>query len=325
MSLRSLFCCSALLWGCAHAPLPNSAPHPAPGAAKQSADSPSNFELPLLGLRLRAPGPMAVFEHEIQAHDGPVRTTGATCTVNSQEYSVTRLFREGRNRATDDVIMASAKSNFKTVSREAPLRMAEWQGVQLEGTNKRERLTRMRLYVMGDGFWIAQVQRTAGSIDEAAASEFLDSIVLTQPWSVHAYPEGHFSALMPDGGVNVDRKALGSEDFLVAEGSLIGGSEMRSFYVFELPLADNGSTPDERMDRALSAITDAGGRVIWQAPVDFDAARGRDFLVQDKALWMRLRFIVTSTDLYMMQAVARTKEGLADKSVPRFLASLRWH
>jgi len=268
---------------------------------------------------------MELFEHEIQAQDGPVRTTGAICTVNSQEYSVTRLFREGRNRGTDDVILASAKNNFKTVSRETPLRMGEWQGVQLEGTNNHEHLTRMRLFVMGDGFWIVQVQRAAGSIDEAAASEFLDSIVLTQPWSVHAYPEGHFSALMPDGGVKLDRKALGTEDFAVAEALLTGGSEMRIFYLFDLPLADNSSTPDERMDRALSAITGAGGRVIWQAPVDVDAARGRDFLVQAKGFWMRLRFIVTSTDLYTMQAVARTKEGLADPSVPRFLASLRWY
>jgi hypothetical protein len=36
-------------------------------------------------------------------------------------------------------------------------------------------------------------------------------------------------------------------------------------------------------------------------------------------------YTVTASDLYMLQAAARTKEALLDDSVQRFLASLRWY
>ena len=318
--LSVLFLCS-----CAHAPQPNSPAPKAPAAALVPAAARPSFELASLGLQARLPGPAELFDLDVGAADGPVHTQGAECTVDAQTYSIGRYFRAGRDRAQDEVMLKNLKGSLKTVAREAALAQGEWAGIELEGTDERGRPTWRRLYAIGDGFWMAQVRRPEGAFDRAAASAFFDSLVFSQPWSVHAFPEGHFSALLPDGGTLLDKKQLHAEPYTVAQLSWLGGTQARTFGVWAIPLEGDEETPDERMDRASHGLTDDGTRVIWQAPVEVDSARGRDFLTQKSDTWSRIRIIITATDLYMLQATARTKDALLDEAVPRFLASLRWY
>ncbi len=314
-----------LLCGCAHAPQPNSPAPNAPSGAPAPAATQLGLEVASLGLQVRLPGSAELFELETRAADGPARTQGAGCTVGAQTYYVARYFRDGRDRPKDETLLENLKKSLKTVSREAVVAQGEWPGIELEGKDEHGRPAWRRVYAIGDGFWMAEVQRAEGAIDRAAAGAFFDSLVFNQPWSFHAFPEAHFSSLLPDGGVLLDKKILHAENYTVAQLSWLGGTQGRAFGVWAIPLERDESTPDERMDRASQALTDDGSRVIWQAPVVVDAARGRDFLAQKADTWTRIRVIITATDLYMLQASARTKDALLDESVPRFLDSIRWY
>jgi len=317
LALAALVIC-----GCAHAPRSISPAARAPAAAVEPAATRPIFELASLGLQVRVPGPVELIERDYRASDGPVHTQGVGCTVDSQLFFVARHFRAGRDRARDDALLQSSKSALKTVSREASVEQGEWAGIELEGSDEKGHAVWRRTYAVGDGFWMAQVQRSEGKLDRALARAFFDSIVLSQPWSVHAFPEGHFSALMPDGGVLLGKKFLHAENYTVAELSWLGGSQARAFGVWALPL-EGTATADERMDGAAEQLVSDGNRIIWQAPVVVDTDSGRDFLTQKNDNWTRIRAIVSGTDLYMLQAVARTKEALLDESVTRFLASFR--
>jgi hypothetical protein len=282
------------------------------------------LELPALGLALRPPGPAAIVETEQTVADGPMLGAGVFCAVEGQEYLAVRYFRGGRDRAGDDEALGHIRKSVK-VSRDAPAKMGEWRGLELEGMMDTGRPVWMRAFLAGDGLWLVQVQApVGGKLDREPARAFLDSVVLTQPWSVHAFPESHFSVLMPDGGVEMDKAALNLEDFPTGQGSWLGGVESRSFVVASAPL-EGESSPDERMDLTVKALVQAGNRLIWEGPFEFDGARGRDFLMQGNDTWFRLRVVVTNTDLFMLQASARTKQGLLDESVARFMASLRWY
>jgi hypothetical protein len=312
-------------FGCTHA-RPPQAPraHAAPVLAPAPPLNP-RLELPALGLEVRPPAPMELFENDAPLPDGMMHTQGVACSVGTQDYFVARYFRGARDRAKDEIMLENAKHALAVVSRATPIKMGEWSGIELEGKTKNQHDAWLRFYVVGDGFWIAQVERSDGALDRVAARAFFDSIVLRQPWSVHAFPEAHFSALMPDGGVRLGKKELNGGDFTVAEASWLGGSETRAYFVWAIPLGEGSLTPDERMDRGLEALGRDGNRVVWQAPLSFDDARGRDILLQNKTSWARVRFLVTASNLYMLQAAARTKDDLLDESVLRFLTSIRWY
>ncbi len=314
-----------LLVGCAQA-RPAAQPSATTSATAAAAPAASPlFELPYIGLKARPPGPVEIIETEQQVVDGTMRSRGISCWVGPQHYFVTRYTRGGRDRTKDEEFLQNAGKQLQSVSRKAPLRMGEFQGVELEGTGKSGESVWTRRWPAGDGFWVAQVQRKDGPLDKAPARAFLDSITFAQTWSVRAFPEAHFSVSLPDDAVRLDKATLKLEDFTVAEASWMGGVEERIFSVFARPMEESTESADERMDRALEAMTRDGTRAIWQAPVVVDQARGRDFLLQGKNTWMRLRFVVDGTNLYVLQAASRTKEGLSDESVPRFLASLRWY
>ena len=322
MKLPLLLGC-VLLCGCTH---PTSSklqsPHVAPTVTPTVTPT-TGFELPSLGVQLRAPCTMEIVEHEQPMQDGPMHMRGSACTDGTQYYNVARFFREGRDRAKDGTMLDNTRKALKSISREARSNVGEWASVDLEGVANDGKTVWIRNIVMGDGFWILQVERPTGSLDHDRARAFLDSIVLTQTWSVHAFPEANLSVSLPDGAVRFGKKALHGEEFTVAEGSWLGGSETRMFAVWGRPLLGN-TTPDERMDTVQSTLNEQGNRLIWQAPIEVDGARGRDFLMQSKASWMRLRMVITDTDLYLLQASAASKDALLDPSVPRFLSSLRW-
>jgi hypothetical protein len=266
---------------------------------------------------------MELVEQEQPMQDGPMHMLGSGCSDGIQDYNVARFFRDGRDRASDDKILANTRQALKSVSREARASLGEWPCVDVEGVANGGQAVWIRSVVVGDGFWILQVQRATGSLDRARARAFFDSIVLNQTWSVHAFPEAHLSVLLPDGAVRLDKKALRGEDFTLAAGSWLGGSEKRGFVVWSRPLLGN-MTADERMDNVQTTMNNDGNRLIWQAPIEVDGARGRDFLMQSKDSWMRLRMVITDTDLYLLQASAVSKSALLDPSIPPFLSSLRW-
>src|SRR5262249_10499566 len=138
----------------------------------------------------------------------------------------------------------------------------------------------------------------------------------------HAYPEAHFSVLLPDGGVQLEGKKLKMADAEFADATWLGGSEQRIFMVSGWRL-DGARSPDERLDGAVARLEQAGNRVIWQSPQVIDDARARDVLMQGTTGWMRLRLLITGTHLYLLQASAQTKPGVLDDSVTRFFTSFR--
>lgn len=322
MRLLTLLGC-ALLCACTRA-TPTKAPvSPAAPAVKATAARSTLFELPSLGVQLQAPCAMELVEHEQHVQDGPMHMRGAGCTDGTQAYAIARFFRDGRDRAKDDAMLANSRKELRSVSREALGTMGEWACVDVEGVGSDGQNAWLRTVAVGDGFWIFRVGREKGPLDHDRARAFLDSIVLEQTWSERAFPEAHVSVLLPDGAVNVGSKALHGEDFTLAHGSWLGGKENRMFFIWSKPVSGDASV-EQRMDAAQAALIDRGNRLIWQAPLEVDGARGRDFLMQSRDSWMRLRIVVTDTELFLLQASAASKDALLDPSVPRFLSSLRW-
>lgn len=268
---------------------------------------------------------MTQFERSESASDGPVRVEGASCRVGTQQYSVLRYFRDGRPRASEAALLAGTRKLFKSVTREAALSLGEYNASEIEGTAADGSAAWVRAYPVGDGFLLAQVAQTQGAIERNSAREFLESVRFSPPWSVHAFPAGRFSAWLPDGSQEFDRTALHAENFAVARAFLLGGKEERLFLVYSAPLTGTGVTPDERMDRGAEAMMNSGTRIVWQGPLDVDAARGREYLLQMGKSWSRLRLVVTDADLYMLQANAASKSALLQSDVQEFLDSLRWY
>jgi hypothetical protein len=236
-----------------------------------------------------------------------------------------RYFREGRARASEETLFAGARKLFKSVTREAALTLGEYNATELEGTAPDGANTWLRAYAIGDGVLFAQVAQTHGALDRDSAREFLDSVRLSPPWSVHAFPAGHFAAWLPDGSQEFDRAALHAEQFAVARAFLLGGKEERLFAVYSMPLTGTGVTPDQRMDAGAQAMIDQGNRIVWQGPIEIDGARGRDYLLQAGKTWTRMRLVITDADLYMLQAAASSKNALLQDEVQEFLGSLRWY
>lgn len=292
-------------------------------AAKAKAPPSLAFELPALGVHLQAPCAMDFIEREQPVQDGPMHMRGAGCTDGTQTYTIARFFRDGRDRATDETMLANSRKALKSIAREARSKMGEWACLDVEGVGSDGQTAWFRTVIVGDGFWMFRIGRETGSLDHDRARAFLDSIVLEQTWSERAFPEAHLSVLLPDGAVHLDSKALHGEKFALADGSWLGGSENRVFFVWSKPVSGNAPA-EERMDAVQTTLIDQGNRLIWQAPVEVDGARGRDFLMQGKDTWTRLRVVVTNTDVYLLQASAISKDALLDPSVPQFLSSLRW-
>lgn len=274
-------------------------------------------------MRLQAPCIMDLVENEQQVKDGPLHMRGAGCTDGTQTYTIARFFRDGRDRALDETMLANSRKTLKSIAREERSKVGEWACLDLEGVGSDGQATWFRTVVVGDGFWMFRIGREAGSLDHDQARAFLDSIVLEQTWSQRAFPEAHLSVLLPDGAVHLDSKALHGEEFTLADGSWLGGKENRVFFVWSKPVSGT-ATPEERMDAVQAALINEGNRLIWQAPIEVDGARGRDFLMQGKNNWTRLRVVATDTDVYLLQASAVSKDALLDPSVPQFLSSLRW-
>jgi hypothetical protein len=268
---------------------------------------------------------MTEFEREESANDGATQVEGGLCTVGSEEFYVARYSREGRDRATDAKVLAGARAALAVVTREAAVTIGEFQGLELEGTTASRAQVWLRAFPVGDGLVLAQVSQKEGPLNRASAGAFLQSLTLAVPWSLRAFPEGHFSAWLPEGGIRLGRKQLKMPEAEVAEGVWLGGSEKRAFVVLSTRLDAAEVTAEERIERGEQAMVQDGSRVVWQAPVVVDGAQGRDFFTQTRDSWARLRIVVTNTDLYVLEAEARSKEALLNDDVTRFLSSLRWY
>jgi hypothetical protein len=310
--------------GCGHAPVPQVA-RVTPPARPMPADTSQPFQVPAIGLSGRAPAAAQVFELDTQASDGPMHVVGVSCEADGLVYTVARYFRGGRDRAADEQLLANSHKLLKSISRELRVDLGEMPGIELEGVATSGAPTILRSYVVGDGFWLAQVVRPPGqsaAVDSAKAQKFFAALSLVQPWSTHAFPEAHFSALLPDGGVRLARHGLHVDDADFAEAVWVGGASSRIFMVWGWAL-QGSATADERLDISTARLEQDGNRVVWQSPLVVDGARARDLLVQDARNWTRFRLIVTDSQLYILQATAKTKAAVLDDSVTRFLESFR--
>lgn len=318
---------STLLLACAHAQ-PTKVVTPVPprsAAAEKSATRGEPFELPALGLAGTAPCPPQSYELHFTIAEGPMDALGVSCSVDSDTFIVMRYFRRGRDRGDDETLLANSKNILTSITQEKRFTLGEMPGLELEGKSKKGEGIILRSYANGDGFWVAQVTHERdkpGSIDLTRARAFLDSLKLTQPWSLHAFPEAHFSVLFPDGGVQLDKESLKVEDADFADAVWLGGSERRVFVVWGWTLEGN-ATAEERLSEGTARVEQAGNRVVWQSPLVVDGVPARDILLQSEQSWMRMRLIVTGTNLYVLQASAKTKPAVLDDSVTRFLASFR--
>lgn len=311
-----------LLVACTRA-LPPKALVQAPASAPTSGGV--SVELPRIGVRLRAPVAMKPLEFDQQVGDGPIHVEGAECAIGAQTFSIFRYFREGRDRIADAKLLENGRQDFVTVARESELWLGEFRGLELEGTTKKGAHNWLRAYALGDGFLLAQVTQPKGAIERDSARAFLDSISLSVPWSVQAFPVASLAVWLPQGGIRLDKKALSAESFTLAEGIFVGGKENRIYVVYSMPLSGEKMNPDERMDIGAEALIEKGTRIVWQGPIDFEGARGRDYLLESTGSWQRLRIVLTDTDLYMLQASAISKSALLNDEVQRFLDSLRWY
>lgn len=323
MTRATLFLACVLLLACTRA-LPPKALVSQPASARTSEGGVS-VELPRIGVRLRAPVAMKPFEFDQQASDGPMHVEGVQCEVGTQTFSVLRYFREGRDRVADAQLLAGGRNTFESVSRESELWLGEFRGLELEGTTKKGAYNWLRAYALGDGFLLAQVIQSKGAVERNSARAFLDSIAIVVPWSVQAFPAAQLSVWLPQGGIRLDEKALSAESFALAEGIFLGGKENRIYVVYSMPLSGEKMNPDERMDVGAEALIEKGTRIVWQGPIEFEGARGRDYLLESTGSWQRLRMVLTDTDLYMLQASATSKSALLNDDVQRFLDSLRWY
>lgn len=293
-----------------------------PAAAAGPKTPAAQVELVRLGVRARGPCPLAEFASP--TGDKDVYFEGAGCRFDGQEFSVTRYLRYGKNRAADQKLFELSRKSFKTLARDAQLTLGEFRGVELEGTTPKGANMWERVFAVGDGFLIAQVSSVKGPIGRREAQGFFDSLEYAVPWSVHSFPNARLSVLFPDGGIRLDRQALHADTFVLAEASVLGGVEERSFAVYAAPLQGDAD-PETRFEAGSEAMIREGSRVVWQGPLSLEGVRGREYLMQSKSMWTRIRMLLSDTDLYMLQASALNKSALLDESVARFFDSLRFY
>src|SRR5262245_33097780 len=126
---------------------------------------------------------------------------------------------------------------------------------------------------------VASVETKRGEPDRELANHFLDSLRFDQPFRVFAFAEAGLSVAIPALTVELDQHALGVDGALDARAFYVGGRNQIVYSVsaFEiLPDSVGQATPDERMDAGVEALVQNGGSVSFQAPLEFERARGRE-------------------------------------------------
>jgi hypothetical protein len=281
-------------------------------------------EIPLAGASARFPAPARHFRSVKSNRDGTVVTVGATATSDAQEYTLGHLIRESAPRGTKLNAKALAHAWLAKVHSERPVSLAGFSGFDFAGTTQQGKAARLRIYEVGQGTVMATVVREGSALDETTARAFLDSLTIRTKWSVQAFPEGRFTALLPESGIEYGPKELEAEDYLVAYGASLGNAEDQLFAVYAVALEGEGVDPDRRLDVAAEKIVESS-KLIWQQGLLYEGARSRDYLLQTDDQFQRIRLIITETHIYMLLASARSSATLLDEEVKRFFRSLTWY
>lgn len=319
MTKLTLLLCGSLLLGCGSATTPRapSATPPAPAATAAG----MRVSIAAYGLSAVFPGPPK--SHTVLKDE--TRSEQLSLDDPQHRFSLAAVSTMSRDRPDDAHWFDAMRARMK-LEKLRDLRLGAFNGQELGGKlNGKPVLA--RVYAVADTLVIAEVDGKNGSLDEAAARRFLDSVELDLPWRIYASPTTKFSVMVPAHAVEVDKTEAGGDSRSVARAFFVGGPDQRMYWTTAQEIADrNPSVSDDQiLDAGLAGMSEHGASITWQGPLQATEARGREFVGTSNGMAMMGRIWLTEHFIYMLMVTAKSREALQQMETSKFYGSLVWY
>jgi hypothetical protein len=199
-------------------------------------------------------------------------------------------------------------------------------GVEIRGQESHGRFFVRQVFAAGDGSVTVEVNDVAGIPNDDLTRRFLDSVEISTPWSIRAFPQAGLALALPSHGIEFGAKELHQDQALLAKAVLVGGTAHRAFSILVFSIAGHpeGLTFEQRLQLLPYLLNDLG-REGRRTPVDFDGLHGVETWTLVAQDYRRTRILATAHQIIALTAVARTQDLLNDKETLRFFESLRWY
>jgi len=270
-------------------------------------------------------GASAEFPTTPEARDsGPKQTDVWTAELSVEgptrlELSAVTLL--GKDRPTDAEWLAKLQTQFAQTKLK-DLELDGFRGVEVSSL-KDGRKQLQRWWAIGDGLLIATASTAGERVDAALAQRFFDSVHIAPAFRIFAAAETRFSVKVPAHAI-VSGKSADSASRETNECFTLGGVADHFYCIsgYELePGVVEAKDPDQALDRAMDFIVKQGHQIIWQGPLQYEGARGREFLSKRKSTVFKGRVLINEHFVYVLMSGATTKEALEDDSTAEFFSS----
>jgi hypothetical protein len=317
--MRRWLTCVAVVWAfsaCSHALVPQPKVASAQASVATRTAPGERHELTGFGLSAQFPSePKATTQAEekddfvLLAAEGP------------NSYALWALSMRSRDRPPDQKWYDGIRERMKA-TQSAETRLGTLRGVELSGKiDGRASLT--RVFAVGDTLLAAQVVGFKAPLDEPAAQRFFDSLQLEQPFRIYASATTKFSVMVPAHAIEVDKTEARPNRRSCTRLFFVGGDDKLGYWVSAEEVVDRNPDvkDDQILDAALDAMEKEGTHVTWQAPVQVEGARGRDFLAGTAHDMVMGRIWITEHFIYMLMVSGNSREAVQRAGAAKFYAS----
>jgi len=313
--MRALLAGSFLLLACGAAP-PKS---PAALTPKAGGAAAQVVRADLIGFGLSAEFPGV-----------PVTSTGrdrdvTTVTVGLEAapfYQLTAVSTRGNDRPNDADWYEALRKKLKLEKRR-DVRLAGFRGVELSGVHEKKPLL-SRLFAVGDTLFVTEVVGEAGgTLDEARALQFLDSVQLELPWRIYASPITKLSVRVPSHAIEIDKTQATDDGRANSRAFFMGGEGQLTYWVSGEELTERNPevTDEQLLDGAMNGMQNGGVEVTWQGPIQAAGVRGREFLAIEKNTHLMGRVLLSDHFVYLLFISAASRDALKDAQSSKFYGS----
>ena len=301
-------------------------PQPAAQAVRATLASTPRARYSVEGFGLSAEFPSPPLAGENSAVKDKVRSAQLAIDDGPTRLELRAVTVSGRDRPKDEDWLAQLRARFaQTKLRDVELDGFRGMEVRAEHDGRR---AHERWWVAGDGVYVASASTAGGPIYEALAGRFFDSVRFAPPFRIYAWPATRFSVKVPAHGVEINTSKGVTEWRESGQCFYLGGVAERCYCVSAAemqPTAYDPSQPDLLLDRGVQGIAAEGFEIVWQGPLAFNAARGREVLGRGKRRVVKARLIPTDHFLYVLTVLATVNEAVLDDDAAQFFASLVWY
>jgi len=321
--VRWLLLFAALCLGCAGAKPPAA---PADQKSASATAGWTRWELPLEGISADFPAKPEQFETSKDSEQGAMTTSTLAASHADHIFGVSYTTRQGRDRPSDQDWIEGVRKSSSNVERFEPFELGDFRGILMWRNEEGKRTANWYLLV-GDGFISAVVSAASNKFDEPAARRFFQSVRFELPWRIYSAPIGRLSVAVPAAAVEV---AAADLDY-AAEGPsrafFVGGKHDLAFVIgtVEIDAAMEKEKDDDLLARGAAALAAQGANVSWQSPIQFEGARGLDYLAEFNGLHIRGRLLRVDHYMYSLEVRARARAVVTGAHHKRFMESLRWY